>query len=466
MAIQLKGPACIAVNQDSIYAVIEGSQPNSRDGSLFTLIKTEHPTIAAGNNTWTVVSTMPTRSIWTEEYDIFEQMTFVACSVDRDGTFTMRSPDSSGLRYDPRAPKAPQLQTCSADSNSHGEWQLTSVVRSSELGTFRPLIIRPEIVSSGSNNSGGYNDGDEIVIYPEPVYLQGPPFIQYARIRKEMAITNVTIDDLSPRISLSEKNATVEMMEYADGQIFSILAFEPKIPIPGTNKTTYNRTLTYFPFEAPFQLTSPPTSAVSIPWNLDCGPMDAAVSMVSKARFYYLCSALDVVTNIRTFKLYIYDSKTKQMQSLTSQSDTIPIMFHSARLLPVYSASQQHEPQFLVVNRLPQYTTADRTIPYYVPTYIDLQASNSSVQSWPRIALPDIIPVGERLYPSCRTRQANKKLVVAAIISSLFGIAVAAFLVFRWRRKRKSKASGADDDSLQETLDGEHNVEKLSSTDP
>lgn len=80
------------------------------------------------------------------------------------------------------------------------------------------------------------------------------------------------------------------MMAYDDGQIFSILASEPKIPVPGTNETTYNRTLTYFPFEAPFQLTSPPTSAVSIPWNLDCGPMDASVGMVSKARFYYLCS--------------------------------------------------------------------------------------------------------------------------------------------------------------------------------
>lgn len=202
MAIQLKGPACIAVNQDSIYAVLEGSQPNNRDGRLFTLIKTEHPTIAAGNNTWTVVSTMPTKIIWTEEYNIFNEITFAACSVDRDGTFTIRNQDHGGLRYDPMAPKAPQLQTCSADSNSHGEWKITYVVPPLVLATSRQLFIRPEIMSSGSNNSGGYNDGDETVIYLGPENVQEPPFIQYAHIRKEVAITNVTSDDVSPRISL------------------------------------------------------------------------------------------------------------------------------------------------------------------------------------------------------------------------------------------------------------------------
>lgn len=202
MAIQLKGPACIAVNQDSMYAVIEGSQLNSRDGGLFTLIKTEHPTIAAGNNIWSVVSTMPVKNFWDEEYDIFSQIMFSVCSVDRDGAFTFRLQDSSGIRYDPMAPKAPRLQTCSADSNSHGEWKQTYVISLTTDLPFRQLFIRPEIAGSGTSNSGGYNDGDEMVIYQKPVNVQSPPFLQYGRISKEAAFTKFTSDDLSPRISL------------------------------------------------------------------------------------------------------------------------------------------------------------------------------------------------------------------------------------------------------------------------
>lgn len=38
MAVQLSGTACIAVNQDSMYAVIEGSQSLGGDDGLFTLI--------------------------------------------------------------------------------------------------------------------------------------------------------------------------------------------------------------------------------------------------------------------------------------------------------------------------------------------------------------------------------------------------------------------------------------------
>ncbi|KAG0333628.1 hypothetical protein BG000_009006 [Podila horticola] len=60
---------------------------------------------------------------------------------------------------------------------------------------------------------------------------------------------------------------------------------------PNTDRTTYNKTLVYFPFEAPFHLTSPPTSAVSLPWNVDCdGHIDYSVAAVIKGKFYYVCA--------------------------------------------------------------------------------------------------------------------------------------------------------------------------------
>ncbi|KAF9390111.1 hypothetical protein CPB97_009913 [Podila verticillata] len=163
MAVQLKGTVCMAVNQDSMYVVIEGSQsPGGGDG-LLTLIKAEHPTMDAGNNTWTVVSTMPARSVW-DDYDVFPEIRSASCSLDKTGVFTLRLLDGSGLRYDPMAKKTPQYQTCSSDSNGLGEWRRAFLVTPTEEFIFKKYVIRPEIVVADNGNSGFYNYGDEVVI--------------------------------------------------------------------------------------------------------------------------------------------------------------------------------------------------------------------------------------------------------------------------------------------------------------
>lgn len=202
MVIQLNGTACIAVNQNSMYAIIEGSQSLSGDDGLFTLIKAEYPTITPGNNTWTVFSTMPIITFWTEDYDAFGEIPFATCSVDRIGVFTVRLMDSSGKRYDPMAPKAPQYQTCSSDSNGPGEWKQVYLV-TSPVGTIRQrLIIRPEFTGSESGNSGGYNNGDEMAIFQSLLGVQGPPTILFARSNKEEVLNNITSDDLSSPVML------------------------------------------------------------------------------------------------------------------------------------------------------------------------------------------------------------------------------------------------------------------------
>ncbi|KAG0013595.1 hypothetical protein BGZ81_000930 [Podila clonocystis] len=57
------------------------------------------------------------------------------------------------------------------------------------------------------------------------------------------------------------------------------------------NRTTYNKTLVYFPFEAPFHLTNLPSSAISVPWNVDCDGYDAfSAAVVANSKFYYVCT--------------------------------------------------------------------------------------------------------------------------------------------------------------------------------
>ncbi|KAG0332018.1 hypothetical protein BG000_010403, partial [Podila horticola] len=59
MAIELTGFGCIAVSQGVVHAAVKGYQPNGGGGILLLLIKTENPTDAAGNITWSVISTAP-----------------------------------------------------------------------------------------------------------------------------------------------------------------------------------------------------------------------------------------------------------------------------------------------------------------------------------------------------------------------------------------------------------------------
>lgn len=50
--------------------------------------------------------------------------------------------------------------------------------------------------------------------------------------------------------------------------MFAVLGSGVPIPVPGTSCVTYDSILAYFPFEALLDLTSPPTSIATIPWNV------------------------------------------------------------------------------------------------------------------------------------------------------------------------------------------------------
>jgi hypothetical protein len=148
--------------------------------------------------------------------------------------------------------------------------------------------------------------------------------------------------------------------------------------------------------------------------------------------------------------MYIYDSKSRQTQGpFTLPNITSTTSYLNNRLIPVYSATEQNEPRFLVVNLFP--------LPS-VPGAIDLHAlgSNSS-QAWTDFRLPDRLQVDEGLEPSCRTREGTKRLVTAVILSGVFVVFVAIFLLIRLRRKRRSNRS-VDKSLLRVDLDPEFSV--------
>jgi hypothetical protein len=193
MEILPNGPACIAVDQGTMYAVIKGTQLGGDVGDLLILIKSEYPTAAVAYNIWSVISTAPARyfSPLTSNW-----ITETSCNVDKNGVFTLRFFNGSGYRYDPTAPKLSKTQTCSSDSNNLGEWRRTDLVDPIEPGLGRAVVIQPEIASSSSNN-GGYSEGDQMAIYQQGFSQKLPPTFRYARIDKNAYVNTITGKDLN-----------------------------------------------------------------------------------------------------------------------------------------------------------------------------------------------------------------------------------------------------------------------------
>ncbi|KAG0320584.1 hypothetical protein BG000_003510 [Podila horticola] len=296
------GLACLAVTQDSMYAVVGGIQTNGHGEYLLTLIKAQYPTMAAENNIWTVFSTTPLNYFPSTPYSgwIYD----VTCDVDRNGVVSLRGGDGAEYRYDPLAPKIQKARTCSLDSNGLGEWRRTDLAdpegKIDSLGTGDPKTLRRFFISSDedsmsttSNDSGSQNEREVVIYYSHSKDSITPRFF-YTVVNKMAYRSDITGFN---QFTLSENISTIETLTYGEGQMFSVLGSGFPNLIPGTNRVTNNKTLLYFPFDpfnSSFVLTSPPASAISIPWNVNCDTKrdDApyALGMVAKGKFYYICS--------------------------------------------------------------------------------------------------------------------------------------------------------------------------------
>lgn len=168
------GLGCVAVNKDSMYAAIKGTQSVGHSGPLITLIKAEHPTTAVRNITWTVVSTTPSSYFQARpsRYGIDWSHYDLTCDVDRNSVFTLRYSNGAAFRYIPSAPKISMAQTCSSSSDGLGEWRRTAFVdpegQITALGdpaSQRRLVFREEDSTSTMNNSNGNQSEREVAIY-------------------------------------------------------------------------------------------------------------------------------------------------------------------------------------------------------------------------------------------------------------------------------------------------------------
>lgn len=85
-------------------------------------------------------------------------------------------------------------------------------------------------------------------------------------------------------------------MFYGDEQVFATIKTDPPIRSNDTQDTSYNQTLVYFPFKAPYALTSPPEGAKSFQWNLACRITrdHGAKAGVTKGKLYYFCEVMQV----------------------------------------------------------------------------------------------------------------------------------------------------------------------------
>ncbi|KAG0025639.1 hypothetical protein BGZ81_006992 [Podila clonocystis] len=241
---------------------------------------------------------------------------------------------------------------------------------------------------------------------------------------------------------LTENLTTIEKLAYGEGQMYSVLGSGFPSLVPGTDRVTNSKTLLYFPFN-PFNSSSilhkPPDSAIAVPWSVKCDAVrnsqPRALGFVAKGKFYYVCTVLEWVRPDPPYEshrvnLYIHDSKTIQTLGPFTIANIDITTTYPVRILPVYGASLQDEPQFLAVSMYTLSTGSELSM------IVDLHALDSPPQTWTEFGIPRSIPTNERLDPSCRTRESNKRLFIAGVVSVVFCIAAIALWIIRWWRQR------------------------------
>lgn len=177
-----------------MYVVnLMGYQSNDQSKPLLALIKTEYPTTATGNNTWSVVSTTPQSFFVPDSQGIL----YITCDVDNNGVVTLRYENGAGYLYDPLATKRPKAQTCSSASNGLGEWRRADLILPDEISGWSRLIIRSEDSTSTINsNSNSTQDEREAVIYYSSSRSHLTPNFYYSSFNKLAYLSNITIYDL------------------------------------------------------------------------------------------------------------------------------------------------------------------------------------------------------------------------------------------------------------------------------
>ncbi|KAF8948321.1 hypothetical protein BGZ52_006988 [Haplosporangium bisporale] len=316
-------PSCFAANSDSVYFIAKAVNMTSyysSSGELVALVKSDPYPVSIQKAKWTVVSTATSRrfSDWHSHNYGFNDM---SCTVDDNGVFVFAGDYSDSgqvaYRYDPLTPTGLYYETLT--KNNTGDWSpLTVGIDSSWFST------STEFYSLFSVNGRNANDGTpseslrgsnstqfvaEYNFKSSMSHLDYRPSIEYAEFdsngyKLHYHTANMTVT----------ANGTVLSVRFGSEKLWAVMETGNPYYVPADNYTRprHHRTLAVFPFTTPYNLTSPPASTVTTPWDLACEDSEIQISAVFGNKLYYGCRS-----DNGTFPaghLYTYDSTTNRIQ--------------------------------------------------------------------------------------------------------------------------------------------------------
>ncbi|KAG0338398.1 hypothetical protein BG004_007251, partial [Podila humilis] len=295
-------PRCIAANQESVYFVARGQESAGKE-ELLVLVKSSPNPDLSSTPTWSVVS-KSTSSLFNPKLLNFERSYF-SCFVDKNGAFTIKAKSKDTIlyraRYDPAAPMG-KFGTVNVltSSKTNGDWVVSDMTPPAEIWNDERTWIHQESLAT------------LFVQYPTSGDLLPPatiPTLEIGILNEAGAMVNLTL----ATSNITNSVGVIYGLWYGSDQLFTTLKSGTAIPSGANQAEHFNSTLVYFPFKAPFALTTPPASVESFDWNIQCRDTtsdSSAKASVINGKLYYFCDFPTPPFNTKS-NMYIFDSATK-----------------------------------------------------------------------------------------------------------------------------------------------------------
>ncbi|KAG0091306.1 hypothetical protein BGZ93_008897 [Podila epicladia] len=385
-------PKCIAANEESIYFVARGQDPSvNRDEELVVLAKS-NPSPDLRNATWTVISTA-LASQFDERQRAYNREKF-SCYVDKNGVFTIMAKSWEATdttiyrsRYDPK----------------HGKWNRIDMSPPYEYGGTERSWIHTETVAATFIQ---YSNSRDTL---PPAFK---PALEIGQINED----GKEVSENLAKVNITDTLGVIYGKFYGDGQMYTTIISNT------TQGNTYNQTLVYFPFKAPYNLTSPPEGAASFQWNLECRPPNSD----SNAKAAHPRAQAHTMSNV-----YIFDSATKE------NLGPYPLDVGVTRTGVVLAPGPAAFPHYTLINE------TDGTISYTTFNAMTKSGINVTRLDPSFFTVADL----ENYVPRPQNNQSDKGYDATAVIWGIVAAACVSFIVlcfwscYMYKRRRANDAS-------------------------
>ncbi|KAG0010274.1 hypothetical protein BGZ81_002866 [Podila clonocystis] len=334
-------PTCIAATQEAIYLAFSYTRADRLAIGLYKSPRVPSPGIRSV--AWAPISST-TNPVLTANIGTQGHSQDTECYVDGNGVFTMsfyHNQTATNIRYDP----TPLSPLTNSENNTiydtYGRWSTAKLTQSADLSRAMELLLQPE--DSLPKNIA--DPKDIVTVYYQP---GNKAAFHYAHVKSANFNINVTDSDLV-QVQLANVQDSVYNIAYGDGTMFVILKGSSMMSLPDTSMIGYNKSLAFFPFQAPYTLPSP-LSTGNVPWNVGCAESyssgnDVGATAVANGKLYYLCESN---TSSATLRLYTYDSRTLQFEGPYELSQRLS----DYRMTLVYGTAVKDYPQFILLNTI------------------------------------------------------------------------------------------------------------------